>query len=142
MDIQEAIRTYTRKAVSYYGDAQNDEFFRRLKQKEFVSLRCTRCGKVMFPPRPVCPECHSGKLEWVDLPRTGTLYAFTQQEKAFRFSAPDVIGLVELEGVGRITTKIKGNFEQLVIDMRVELEFLELDDGSVVHQFRPAGQKK
>ncbi len=140
MELQEAIRSYTQKALSYYGDAQNEEFFRRLKQKEFVTLRCTRCGKIMFPPRPVCPACHSDKLAWVALPRTGTLYAFTQQQKAFRFSAPDVIGLVELEGVGRIMTKINGSFEDLRIGMEVELEFLVLDDGGVVHQFRPTGR--
>lgn len=137
MDVQDAVKTYTAKAESFYGDGRTAEFFERLKRREFATLKCGACGNVMFPPRPFCPQCHSDAVFWIEMPRTGTLYGFTTQEKAFRFSNPAVLGLVELEGIGRIITKIDAPFETLRIGMRVELEFLELEDGSVVHQFKP-----
>jgi uncharacterized OB-fold protein len=127
----------TRKALVRSGDEACGFFQRSLSERKLQSTRCTSCGKTAWPPRSFCPACHCRGVEWVPLPSTGTLYAFTTQTRAIRFSAPDVIGVVELTGVARILTKIDAPLDSLRIGMDVELSFLDVADGLTVHQFRP-----
>ena len=55
-----------------------------------------------------------------------------------RFMPPDVVGLVELEGVGRIFTHVRGDIADLAIGTEVELDFVEISDDLVVHAFKRA----
>jgi len=137
MDIPVALKFYNNKSFDYYSDRIVKQFFERLKNKDFSTVKCKDCGRILLPPKLFCDICYSSKLEWVTLPSVGVLYAFTQQSKAFRFSTPDVIGIVEFENIGRILTRINGRYEDLKIGMHVELEFLELEQGIVLHQFKP-----
>jgi uncharacterized OB-fold protein len=121
----------------YMQDKAADEFFSRLREGSFQSTRCVPCGKILYPPRVLCPHCLTGDLEWVDLPREGTIIAFSQQEGAVRCRKPDVIGVVELEGVGNVFTRIDAPFESLSIGDRVAFDTWESPDGVVLHQFRP-----
>ena len=123
--------------VTEYGDEASKEFYRLLKNREFRTTRCRACGEVALPPRMFCPACFGVDVEWIDLPRRGTLYAFTQQERALRFNKPDVIGLVELSGAGRLLTRIDARFEELAIGVEVEVDFLEVSENQTLHQFRP-----
>ncbi len=137
MDLPEIIKKYTLKALEHYGDSSTKEFYERLKKRDFSAPYCESCKKYTFPPRPFCPYCFRTVLIWRKLPETGRLYAFTQQERALRFSKPDVIGIVELEGVGRFVTRINAPFESLKIGMEVVLDFIEVENGMVLHQFKP-----
>jgi uncharacterized protein len=137
--MKEIIDQKTLEAIRHYGDATTEEFYRRLRERRFMSTRCTACGDVAFPPRGFCPACHQRDVTWIDLPVRGTLYAFTQQQRSIRFSAPDVIGLVELAGVGHILTRIDAPFELLSIGQPMQLDFYEVSREIVLHQFRPVG---
>jgi uncharacterized OB-fold protein len=95
----------------------------------------------MYPPRPFCPRCF-GPVVWVDLPRRAKLYAFTQQERATRFTKPDVIGLVEIEGLGTILSKINAPFEALTIGQDLELDPVVVSDEITVHAWKPAEQNR
>jgi uncharacterized OB-fold protein len=70
------------------------------------------------------------------MPKKGKLYAFTQQERSLRFGKPDVIGIVELEGIGKILTRINAPFESLKIGMELHLDFIDVG-GLILHQFTP-----
>jgi hypothetical protein len=135
--MKELIDQKTREAIRHYGDAATEEFYRRLRERRFMSTRCGACGDTAFPPRSFCPACGHRDVTWVDLPAQGRVYAFTQQQRSIRFSTPDVIGLVELPGVGRILTRIDAPFESLSIGQHVELDFYEVSPEIVLHQFRP-----
>ncbi len=137
MDPTEVIKKYTLKALEHYGDSYTKEFYERLKKRDFSAPYCELCKKYAFPPRPFCPYCFRTTLIWKKLPETGRLYAFTQQERALRFTKPDVIGIVELEGVGRFVTRINAPFESLKIGMDLVLDFIEVENGLVLHQFKP-----
>ena len=79
------------------------EFYERLRDGVLSTTQCADCGALHYPPRVVCPECTGDDLEYVDLPDTGELYAFS----AVRGGAPmgmaeDVpftVGVVDLDGV-------------------------------------------
>jgi len=59
-----------------------ERFFAELANGRFMTTRCPACANTFFPPRTVCPECLGDELEWVELPGTGTVYAFSQQHHA------------------------------------------------------------
>jgi uncharacterized protein len=123
--------------LGYYGDAASREFYAFLRERRFRTTRCDDCGETPFPPRTFCPNCFSHKTQWVDLPTVATLYAFTQQDRSLRFPKPEVIGLVELEGVGVILSHIRAPFESLVIGQPLALDFVEISPTLVLHCFKP-----
>ena len=135
--MKELIDKKTVEAIAHYGDEAAQEFHRRLRARRLCSTRCLRCERISFPPRSFCPSCLAREVEWVDLPARGTLYAFTTQERSVRFAAPDVIGLVDLPGVGRVLTRIDAPYPTLSIGQPVVLDFLEVSPEIVLHQFRP-----
>lgn len=128
----------TEEAIKIYGDEAFQAFIAKLKERRFESTYCEACRAFNFPPKPFCEKCFSRKVEWRALPTRGTLYAFSQQDRGVRFMKPDVLGLVELDGVGRIFTRIDAPLESLEIGQQVELDFLEIHPNLVLHQFRPA----
>lgn len=121
----------------YMQDEAARGFFARLETGAFQSTYCPACDLLTYPPRIVCPTCLSPELEWKDLPRRGELLAFTWQEQAIRCAKPDVVGVVRLEGVGNLFTRIDADFEELEVGQEVVYGgTFESHDGLVLHQFR------
>ncbi len=132
MDIREAISKATEEGIKHYGDSMTHKFYSSLKQRKFMTTKCMSCGNIDFPPRPFCTSCYSDKVEWIEIPKKGKVYSFTFQKRALRFTYPDIIGFVEIDGIGRILTKIEG--ENIKVGDEVELDFIEVD-GVVLHKF-------
>lgn len=110
-------------------------FFEECAARRLATTRCPDDGW-LYPPRLWCPRCLREDLEWAELSGRGTLAAFSTQETAVRFRAPEVIGLVDLDEGARILTHVAGAYEDLSIGIRVRLEWLERD-GQILHSFRP-----
>lgn len=120
------------------ADGRVCEFLELLKGREFATTCCDDCDCCFFPPQGFCPECFSGEVSFKQPDGKATLYAFTQIDKSFRFAAPDVIGVVEIEGVkGRVFSRIDAPIESLEIGMDLDLDFVDVGDGYLLHQFRP-----
>lgn len=118
-------------------------FYERLAAGEFCVSRCEACGRRSFPPREFCRSC--GARAWSLEPHEGggVLYAFTTQERAFRFVAPQVVGLVELDGgVGRGFGLIQAPYETLSIGARMRLDPVTTDDGWTLPAWSPRDEGK
>jgi hypothetical protein len=133
--MKDLIDQRTIEGLRHYGDDATQRYYQLLRDGEFKSTRCNACGETAYPPREFCPQCHCQVVSWVDLPREGTLYAFTTQDRAFRFIEPEVIGLVELDGVGRILTHVKGTMADLTIGQRVTFALHTISEQLVVPSF-------
>jgi uncharacterized protein len=96
------------------------EFYRRLASGELATTFCERCGEFRFPPRERCPLCR-GPGSWRPLSGRGTVYAFTQQERGLRFTAPEAIGIVELEEGVRLFGVFEDPFESLALGLSVDV---------------------
>jgi len=116
-----------------------NKFFQNLKEGKLTTTKCKNCGKLLWPPRIVCPECFSETLEWVDLGVDGELYAFTEMRLGaplgFVEDVPFCIGLVKIGGL-LISARIDdAKYEDLKIGDKIRLKIVELEDGRVFYRF-------
>jgi len=119
------------------------QFFKNLKEGRLTSTKCTKCGKLLWPPRILCPNCLSNELEWADLGTEGELYAFTEMKLGaplgFAEDVPFCVGMVKVDGL-LISSRIDNvKYDELKIGDRVKLKVVELEDGRVFFRFtKPA----
>ncbi|MDH5482259.1 MAG: Zn-ribbon domain-containing OB-fold protein [Candidatus Bathyarchaeota archaeon] len=116
-----------------------DRFFQNLKERKLTTTKCKACGKVLWPPRIMCPECFSENLEWINLGVDGELYAFTEMKLGaplgFVEDVPFCIGLVKIGGL-LISARIDGaKYEDLKIGDKVTLKIIELEDDRIFYRF-------
>lgn len=117
-------------------------FFDALRLGRLTTTSCPRDGTVTWPPRMVCPKCHQGDLAWIDLPATGTLYAFSAvlagAPLGMEAEVPFSVGLVDLDGAPlRIFGRVVGRpWTDLAIGTPVRFEPYDLPDGRVFFRFR------
>jgi uncharacterized protein len=126
------------------ADTRLSRFFSRLRDGRLSSTRCRRDGTLTWPPRTVCPKCHAAELDWVDLPGTGRLYAFSAvlagaplgMEKEVPFS----VALVDLDGAPlRLFGRVVGRpWNELRVGGPVTVETYAADDGRWFYRFRAA----
>jgi uncharacterized OB-fold protein len=117
-------------------------FFENLKRGRLTTTKCTKCDKLLWPPRVICPECLSDELDWVDLGSEGGLYAFTEMRLGaplgFVQDTPFCLGLIEVNGL-LISARIDdATYDKLTIGDKVHLKIVELDDGRVFYRFVPS----
>jgi len=120
-------------------DPVAERFYAELREHRLTTTRCRACGSLRFPPRAWCPDCLSDDLDWVKLSGRGRLLAFSTQETAIRFRAPDVIGLVDLDEGVRVLSHIVGDYDALRIGDAVAVDFVEAEPGLVLHRFVRTG---
>jgi uncharacterized protein len=83
-------------------------FYDFLKEGRFTTTRCKDCGHRPFPPRVICPECLSENLEWVDLPKRGTVLVVTEEYLGvpLGFEVPLIHALIDLQGSLTIFSRV------------------------------------
>lgn len=104
-----------------------EQFYKFLSQGKLMAGKCTRCGKIHLPPRPLCDNCFSQQFEWMEISGKGKLVTYTVIHIApqqFQALAPYAVGIVELENGLRIPGMIQGaTQEQLQIGMELAIDF-------------------
>jgi uncharacterized OB-fold protein len=103
-------------------------FYRFCGHGKLMAVRCSKCGKLLVPPRAFCPDCYCSSLRWVELRGRGKLQTFSVVHiapKSFTVQAPYTIGIVKLEeGVslpGRILLS-KDEEPEIGMDLVVDFE--------------------
>ncbi len=88
-------------AIGMHGS----KFFKELKEKRFVGVKCPKCGKVYVPPRRVCGECYVEMDEFVQVGPGGKIgtftilrYAFIDPETGVQKPVPYGYGFIHLDG--------------------------------------------
>jgi hypothetical protein len=106
------------------------EFYTHLAAGRLTTTACGGCGRTSWPPRGFCPDCGSDRFEWVELPREGTIHAFTVQDAGLpaAFTAPRVFAIVNV-GPHRIFSIVNGTDPtDVTIGQTVRLEPLRVAD--------------
>lgn len=107
-------------------------FWEGLAAGQLRIQRCSQCAAWHWPPVPRCPECGSYELHWDETEAVGTVYSWTEIQKAYHprleGATPFTVLLVELPGAGN--ARLMGRFEGSVEDLAVGI--------AVVGETRPA----
>jgi uncharacterized OB-fold protein len=123
---------------------ESEPFWAAVQRGELRFQRCTRDGKLFFPPSSRCPRCWSREWTWDAVSGRGQVFSFVTFQRSyhpgFRSALPYVVAIVELDDGVRFTTRLVSvRPEDVRIGMRVEVVFTQAADGILLPLFRPAG---
>lgn len=115
-------------------------FWEGVKDHRLLIQRCTGCGALRHPPRPMCPGCNSLSWDTVEASGRGTVYSFVmpQHPRYPWFEYPYIVALVELEEGTRLVTNVSGVApEDVAIGMPVRVDYQQFDGDVVLPLFVP-----
>lgn len=101
-------------------------FWEGADREQFLGERCGQCKAFRFPPRPMCPHCHSLAREEVPLSGRGTVAGWTvpRHPMPFGFKEAPAVAIIELEQGFRFVSNVVGvPHEQLRPGLPVEVCF-------------------
>lgn len=121
------------------------KYWREMPQRyRYEAAKCTKCGKVCFPPRLVCPSCGAREFEQNNINTTGKVETFTIIRVApspFIDQAPYPIAIVNLGDDVKILCQVADcDPDEIKIGMPVKLEFRmiqkEGEDGIICYGYK------
>jgi hypothetical protein len=99
---------------------------------------CDSCGRSFFSPQVACPNCLSTSWTWTDSDGRGVLYSSTVVHRGPTpgFPVPYELAIVDLDEGWSMLTNLVGGEGPTPLGTRVEVEFLDLEDGHRLPVFR------
>ena len=134
-------------------DEDSAPFWEAARRGELVMQGCASCGRLRFPPRPMCPRCQSLDHEWVPMSGRGTVWSFVVPHPpllpAFAELAPYNVVVVALDEdpalrlVGNLVASPEGPIneidpETIRIGMPVRVVFQAAGEDIVLPRWMPA----
>jgi hypothetical protein len=120
-------------------------------QPHLLGHRCLHCGEVFFPQKEngICTNCHSTKLELIELSRKGKVHAFSvvmlrPPGGYYRGEVPYALANVELTDglvVEGLVTDVNPDDIAVGMDMELKIDKLHDDDAGntvMTYKFRPS----
>jgi uncharacterized protein len=122
-------------------DQDTEFFWQGVAEGKVLVQRCSRCGALRHPPRPMCAECLS--VDWKAEPvgGRGSVYSYAVQHypPVPGFEMPYIVVLADLvEGVRLVANLTGCDPDEVSIGMPVEVYCAEIEPGFWLPQFRPA----
>ena len=111
----------------------HDTFWEYCNQGDFRLQKCDTCGKLQWPPTPMCNECLSDRFTWTPLSGRATINTYCVFERPYYPECPPPweAMLVELEEGPLFMTNPQG-FSVLEPDIKrgtpVKLAFIDVED--------------
>jgi uncharacterized OB-fold protein len=104
-----------------------ENFYMFCADGRLMGVKCRGCGRLICPPRGICPKCYSDKFDWIDLKGRGKLLTYTIihfPPSQFQALAPYAVGIVRLDEGPRLSGMIKNvKLEDLRIGMDIQADF-------------------
>lgn len=117
-------------------------FWNGLREHKLLIQRCSGCGALRNPPRPMCPKCRSLEWDTIESSGRGIVYSYVMphQPRFPFFEYPYIVALVELdEGVRLVSNLVDIEPADVTVGMPVQVCYQTFENDLVLHQFRPAG---
>jgi uncharacterized OB-fold protein len=118
---------------------RDDQFFwDGVNEGRLLLQRCGDCGVLRHPPQPMCGACGSLALDTQEASGRGTVFTWMISAPGRPEATERVVALVELEeGIRLVTNLIGVGRAEARIGMPVQVEFVEVQEGLTLPQFRP-----
>jgi uncharacterized OB-fold protein len=102
-------------------------FYNFVKEGRLMAAKCSDCGDVSLPPKPMCTKCLSTNLNWIELEGVGKLLSYTVIHVVpdqFKSIAPYSVGIIEFKEGLRLPGMIKDvATEDLKVGMELKICF-------------------
>jgi uncharacterized OB-fold protein len=134
-------------------DDDSGPFWEGSAAGELRMQRCASCGRLRFPPRPMCPWCRSMESDWPVMSGRGTIWSFVMAHPpllpAYAALAPYNVIVVALDEdptirlVGNLVASEDGPINEadpatIEIGAAVRVVFQPLDADVVLPRWTPA----
>lgn len=113
-------------------------------EKKFLGKKCSKCSKVLMPPRKSCPFCFVPTADWVEVSDEGAVETFTTVRRdtgILPMAPPFVYAVIKLDGADTGLVHLVGEVQpgQMKEGMRVKAVFAEERTGKLldVAYFKP-----
>ena len=124
-------------------DTDSAPFWEATREHRFVAQCCRACGTFRWPPRGVCPKCHSWDTEWKELSGRGVVESYVVAHRSFHRGfdedIPYVIADIVLENTDEkvvVLFNIVGiDWEKVYVGMHVAVEFDDVTDEVTLPKF-------
>jgi len=123
---------------------ESQPFWDGTEAEKLLIQRCDDCGRHYFPPAPVCPECTSRNVEWVEASGEAELYSYVITHRPWPQwgqDGPMSVALVQLaEGPRLVSTVVDcpQTPDALTLDMPLRATFRRFGEGKNLLCFVPA----
>lgn len=77
------------------------KFLEELKNGRIIASTCSKCGRIMVPPRVYCERCFKPTDGWAYLKDTGTINTYSASylaADATRLTEPIIVAIIDLDG--------------------------------------------
>jgi uncharacterized OB-fold protein len=102
-------------------------FYKFVSEKRLMAAKCTECGTVLLPPKPMCTKCLSTNLKWIELEGAGKLLSYTVIHVApeqFQSITPYTVGIVEFKNGLHLPGMIRNvDAEEIRVGMDLKIDF-------------------
>ncbi len=125
---------------------QNEDsahFWSAVAEGRLLVQRCTACGELRHPPRPMCPHCRSTDWDTIEASGRGTIHSYVvhHHPPLPGIQTPHPIVLVDLEEGVRLISHLTDDTDPaaIAIGQAVEVVYEEVKPGQTLPLFRLAG---
>lgn len=127
--------------IGFVSETKVADFVKYLEQGKIMATRCSRCGKLYFPPRADCPDDLSTDMKWHKLSGRCKLLTFTKAHFAptgFQDDVPYTIALAECEEGVKAYALLSKNVDDKDIRIGIDLQLapLRLPNGRITYELR------
>jgi uncharacterized OB-fold protein len=87
----------------YPSGIAGDKFFKHIMENDtFLATKCSKCNKVLFPPRMYCEDCFEEIPEsnWIEVPAAGTVKLYTVatlDAHGEKLEEPKVVAFIDID---------------------------------------------
>ena len=128
----------------------NSRFLAELKEGRLIARKCTKCERVLVPPRMYCEKDFRPTDEWVYVKDTGTINTYSISHvgtDARRLKTPILVAVIDIDGaspgMGILHNLGEIDPSKIKIGMRVKAVWKPSSErlGSIldIRYFKPAG---
>jgi len=104
-----------------------ESFYKFVSERKLMAAKCSKCGTLLLPPRPVCTKCLSTDFKWVELKGEGKLLSYTVIHVSpvqFQSMVPYTVGIVKLEDGPHLPGMIRDvEPEKIRVGMDLKVDF-------------------
>jgi uncharacterized OB-fold protein len=127
--------------ISFISETKVADFVKYLEEGKIMATKCTKCGKLYFPPRADCPDDLSTEMTWQQISGKCKLLTYTTAYFAptgFENDLPYTIALAECEENVKVYAFLSKDIKEneIRIGMELQLSPLKLPNGRITYELR------